>query len=121
MGQWYRFVCDGCAYEAEASGGPDAGMMVIVRTMSCAGCKNIVDVVVAGTHPEPSEDVLAEIGRCPSCGSRDALTEWGREKGSYRSSDDGMLGEEPVEPEVWGVCPRCGGDVRNHGAVAIWD
>ena len=36
MGQLYRFVCDTCDYQTEASGGPDAGMQVVVQTMSCA-------------------------------------------------------------------------------------
>ena len=38
MGEWFTFVCDDCAYEAEVSGGPDAGMLVTVETMSCSDC-----------------------------------------------------------------------------------
>jgi hypothetical protein len=64
MGEWFKFVCDDCGYEAEVSGGPDAGMFVTVETMSCSGCHNLVDVVIeTHAHTEDEDRLRDATGR----------------------------------------------------------
>ena len=61
MGQHFQFRCDGCGYEAEASGGPDVGMAVATQTIACAKCKELVDVVTSKWKAG---------GPCPRCGEK---------------------------------------------------
>ena len=50
MGQWYRYFCSQCDYEATVSGGDDVGMAAATTTIHCYNCKEISDVV---TTEEP--------------------------------------------------------------------
>lgn len=46
MGLASNYICEGCGYAATVSGGDDAGMMGTTTTVSCAGCKELHDVLV---------------------------------------------------------------------------
>ena len=50
MGQWYRYFCGQCDYEATVSGGDDVGMLAATSTIHCYDCEKILDVV---TTEEP--------------------------------------------------------------------
>ena len=50
MGQWYRYFCGQCDYEATVSGGDDIGMAAATTTIHCYNCKEISDVM---TTDEP--------------------------------------------------------------------
>lgn len=66
MGRLFEFGCDKCGYQAEVSGGDDAGFIVITQTMTCLDCKEVVDVEVSPFYPD-SEINRADFGRCPLC------------------------------------------------------
>ena len=86
MGWRETHRCTGCGYEALVSGGGDAGMRVATCTMSCAGCKSVVDVVVAELWSSDTDTEPARA-RCPLCAA----------------------GEDALQPWVTGdSCPRCG-------------
>lgn len=97
MGSTYQFRCTNCAYEVQVSGGGDAGMVVVVQTMTCTNCSQLGDVI---THTF-SPDIAEEVGRCPSCGS-DLVSPWDPNK----------------RP-----CPKCGSkmEIDPHGFVTLWD
>lgn len=44
MGTYFRFQCSGCGYEAETSGGRDAGMIGCTTTIHCHNCRRLYDV-----------------------------------------------------------------------------
>ena len=116
MGMRFRFICDACQYEAHVSGQPDHGMIVRTVTMACGGCRNLVDVIVEAEMIGIGEARLrAAVGRCPRCDDRAQLKPWGRE------SDEGSPSETAGVSPAWGACPRCGGDMRSHGSLGIWD
>ena len=71
MGEWFTFVCDDCAYEAEVSGGPDAGMLVTVETMSCSDCHS------AGSTRGRSSSGRSSTATTAALDSNRRL-EWGR-------------------------------------------
>ena len=79
MGCRQTFRCATCAYEAWVSGGPDVVMTGYTRTMACAACKTLHDVLVNDFTTE------REL-RCPDCRSR-RLQPW----------------DSPAP------CPQCGG------------
>lgn len=117
MGRSLQFVCDRCGYEATVSGGPDAGMLVSVRTMSCSGCQNLVDVI-QGVHAydeREEERLRGAIGRCPKCRRKTGLEVWGR---------DEMFDEVATGSDIggmWKPCPRCDGGMAFQGSVGLWD
>lgn len=108
MGRLYAFVCDDCGYEAEVAGGGDAGMSGVRKTMSCADCRQLVDVLVALVEP-----VLKSVERpaCPICnGVR--ISPWG----------DADHPGPPLPGVAWGSCPRCSGSMRSDGELRLlWD
>ena len=65
MGQWFRYFCGQCDYEATVSGGNDIGMGAATTTIQCHNCKEISDVV---TTKEPwlatDEDWIPTDYRC---------------------------------------------------------
>jgi DNA-directed RNA polymerase subunit RPC12/RpoP len=79
MGFRQTFRCEACDFEALVSGGPDAVMNGYTRTMACAACMALYDVLVDGFTPE------REL-HCPECGSQQ-LQYW----------------DHPAP------CPQCGG------------
>lgn len=97
MGSWRNFKCDKCGYEAMVSGGPDCGFDVRVVTISCAGCREIMDVTV-GTPLEDEATVLRRPLRCARNRSH--------------------------QVQLWnagGPCPRCGAPMTPGDFVALWD
>jgi hypothetical protein len=73
MGTRYEFRCRACGYSATVSGGLDQGMFAVVRTMTCADCEEVVDVLVGkygqeGPTGDPSYD--KDLGVCPNCHRR---------------------------------------------------
>ncbi len=95
MGVHNAFACEACGLTAVASGGPGRGTVVQVLTAWCRDCEALSDVRVGfgDDAPTPLEEV-----ECPRC--------------------------EGGHPSVWAAgdpCPRCGGVIQDHGAVALWD
>lgn len=102
MGTAHEYCCPDCGYSAIVSGGRDIGMVVVVRTMTCISCKELVDVIV-GFYGEDGPVGDAEMDKdlhvCPECGG-DEVTAWG-----------------PDQP-----CPRCDSAMnRNEGYEELWD
>jgi hypothetical protein len=103
MGTKFEFRCKECGYSATVSGGLDSGMVATVRTMACADCKEIVDVLVGkygeeGPTGDPAYD--RDLNVCPNCQRRQ------------------------VRP--WSVsrsCPRCGSSMtlRHDAPKLLWD
>jgi hypothetical protein len=56
MGQTRSLRCSGCSYQANVSGGDDAGMVVTTTPVSCSTCRRLFDVVTG-----EREDGLAPI------------------------------------------------------------
>lgn len=106
MGQSNAYHCKNCDLDAVVSGGDDRGFYIATRTMFCAQCKALYDVLLGNTndssHPIPeSRRVSPEaVGKCPKCRGAE-LTPW-------RSG----------EP-----CPRCGGALEKDvfGPGKLWD
>ncbi len=100
MGRLYEFGCEQCGYQAEVSGGEDAGCLVVTRTMTCLDCKRVVDVVVGESHPGSLGSDIDILGQCPRCRGRRSVP-WGQSR----------------------VCPKCGGAMKklDTGRVCYWD
>ncbi len=102
MGSIYRFRCPGCDYMAEVSGGRDAGMVAVVKTMTCLNCKELVDVLIgrygeAGPTGDPEYD--KDLNICPRCGGHN-IRPWPR----------------------YYPCPRCKEYmIKEHGIICLWD
>lgn len=116
MGQLWLHHCDTCKYQAEISGGEDAGMACVTQTVYCAQCQQLDDAITAcvGECSEPDTDLesrpLTASGpdwvECPPRCPRDAshpVTAW-------------------TAP---GPCPRqgCPGTVsaQPDGLICLWD
>ena len=99
MGDTYDFICGECGYSAQVSGGPDAGMIVSVETMTCTDCKELGDVITGWWRADQAEPEA--VGKCPNCQS-EAVVSW---------SPD-------LRP-----CPKCGSrmEVDPHGTHTLWD
>ena len=85
MGQWYRYFCGQCDYQATVSGGDDIGMGAATTTIHCHDCKEISDVVTTDEpwlamaknwvptdyHCKHSKDHRVELwvgpSECPKC------------------------------------------------------
>jgi hypothetical protein len=100
MGTWYLFECESCGYQAEVSGGDDAGMLVCTTTVACETCAKLYDVVTERRSWEAAESNEGpQEPRCPKA-QRHRIRLW-----SYP-----------------GPCPRCGESIRNWGGVVTqWD
>jgi len=100
MGQLFEFGCEHCGYQAEVSGGEDAGYLIITQTMTCLDCERVVDVVVGESHPGSLGSDIDIVGRCPRCRGRQVVP-WGKSR----------------------PCPKCGGTMKklDTGRVCFWD
>jgi len=101
MGTKYDFDCVNCGYKATVSGGRDCGFCAVVRTMICANCTELVDVLI-GAHgndgPIGDPEYDRDIGLCPSCRGHD-LSNW--------------PGSHP--------CPKCKARMTDNGPPLMWD
>lgn len=106
MGALESHVCRSCGYVATVSGGYSLMMRAQTRTVSCATCRELTDVIVRsdelGNFPPPEnggEHGLPEVPlRCHEGDSHEvALWERG------------------------GPCPRCGEAMESHGIFALTD
>jgi hypothetical protein len=99
MGQYFQFRCDACGYKAEVSGGADCGFSVATQTISCAKCRELVDLVTSNDPGNPKARKLPL--RCPR--SRTV--------------------KHPVRTwNAGGPCPRCGDKMRDTGELLVmWD
>lgn len=95
MGACYQFTCAACGYTAEVSGGLDSGMMNRAATISCADCRELMDVDIG--------PVVAEEGR-----RRRARCEVDPAHRSRRWN-------------AGGPCPRCGAPVERGPLTLLWD
>jgi hypothetical protein len=101
MGMSYQYTCEGCGYEAQVSGGRDVGMMAVVRTMFCRGCRELVDVLIGQCGldgPTGDADYDKALGICPECRGDDVVV-W----------KDGR------------PCPRCEGRMVKGEDFILWD
>jgi hypothetical protein len=111
MGQWFEFFCDDCGYSARVSGGPDAGMLVSLQTMTCHDCAELVDVITRFHSPGDARR-NAEIGHCKRCnGNR--LEPWVVAGSTGAAKLDNGRNGRP--------CPKCHGPMRRGGMMALWD
>jgi len=97
----YQYTCEGCGYEAQVSGGRDVGMMAVVRTMFCRGCRELVDVLIGQCGldgPTGDADYDKALGICPECRGDDVVV-W----------KDGR------------PCPRCEGRMVKGEDFILWD
>ena len=93
MGRWHHFECPACGYNAEVSGGGDAGMQCCTQTILCETCNRLYDIVSARVplfEPLPL--------RCPKRKTH-LVREW----------------QHP------GPCPVCDVVMGDLGETAIWD
>src|SRR5579862_4651114 len=103
MGTIFEFICTGCGYSAEVSGGADVGWKVRTQTMICLGCCELVDVA---TGPSLSLQPPAEKRRrCPRCRSR-RFEPWGRADGPEMNCLSAQSALE-VGAEGRFDCPKC--------------
>src|SRR3712207_2111019 len=99
MGQWFEFRCGQCGYEAEVSGGNDAGMFVTTTTVICRTCKKLCDVTTARMDLDGATPAFEPVEvRCPKA-KRHMVERW-------------------THP---GPCPQCGETLERVGTTAIWD
>ena len=101
MGASFRFICRGCGYAAEVSGGRDVGMLAVVLTSTCQHCLEVVDVAIGyqgqdGLSGDPEFD--RDLGRCPLCRGT-AVAAWPDER----------------------PCPKCGDRMDKGDLLTLWD
>lgn len=94
MGKAFNFMCPGCGYQATASGGDDAGMMGATTTVSCAGCKELYDILIWSVE-EPERELAP---RCPEDPAH-PVSRW----------------------SAHGPCPRCGRKMVQGDLQVLWD
>ena len=101
MGSLAQFTCGSCGYQVVVSGGKDYGMVAVVETMICRGCRELVDVLIGarGTEgPTGDPDYDKDLGCCPECRSKDVVP-WDKSR----------------------RCPKCNGQVTEGQHTLIWD
>lgn len=99
MGQKYEFWCESCGYEAQVSGGEDAGELVCTQTVACQQCESLYDVTTAKRDLAVESFFFREVEpRCPRRKTH-SIREW----------------EHP------GPCPKCGEDMHQGGLEMLWD
>ncbi len=101
MGVKYLFWCPSCGYKTEVSGGKDAGMLSVVRTMTCHDCCKLVDVLIGAYGQEgktEDDEFNKQLGRCPLCNGMN-VDKW-----------------EEKRP-----CPKCKKEIIKGDIVCHWD
>lgn len=100
MGRIHRFHCPGCNYDAEVSGGGDAGMEVTTTTIVCLDCKKLFDFVLGPFVAVEFEDgrTNRKKPRCPKKKTH-RVQEWNN-----------------GDP-----CPICGTVMEQKELVVMWD
>ncbi len=101
MGTSYQYTCENCGYEAQVSGGRDFGMVAVVRTMFCRGCRELVDVLIGQyglDGPSGDPDYDKDLGICRECQGADVVV-W--------------VDGDP--------CPRCEGRMSSGQGATLWD
>ena len=102
MGQKFYYSCGNCGYTAEVSGGRDVGMLAVVRTMVCADCEELVDVLIGhhgGDGPLGDPEFDRDLNQCPLC-QGSSVTPWARNL----------------------PCPNCGEKMkRDEDPSILWD
>lgn len=105
MGVRKHFTCPECGYEAEVSGGGDAGIEVVTQTVVCYSCSELMDLVVARRNRSAEDwtDAFEEMESdglppCKHCGSKN-VEAW----------------DEPYR------CPKCGTSMEEGQTRALWD
>jgi Zn finger protein HypA/HybF involved in hydrogenase expression len=103
VGTTHRFVCETCRHAFDSSDGEDRGFLSHVRSMTCADCEDVVDVVTGMTPAVPEEievELRRRIGKCPRCDGANVAV-WDSSK----------------------PCPKCGGRVavNPEGPTTLWD
>lgn len=96
MGTWFQFSCSRCGYQAEVSGGSDAGMVAVTATILCRRCRRLFDVVAGKVSI--SGQIKKVPLRCPRSASH-PIERWSHP----------------------GPCPRCGTTLTREGETALWD
>ncbi len=102
MGTTYSFHCPKCGYEATVSGGRDYGFVAVVRTMICADCNDLVDVLIGregNDGPTGDAEFDKDLNICPKCRGTHVKS-WSAKRGCPRC-------EEPME--------------RSKDNVILWD
>lgn len=94
MGAKYRYVCSSCQYEANVSGGPDAGMLCCTQTIVCHDCQRLYDVITVDRQEPGREHPLA----CPRSHLH-SVSPW----------------THPAS------CPKCGTLMDQEGLTILWD
>lgn len=105
MGTIFQFLCSGCGYEVEVSGGIDCGRKSVTVTILCPSCKELRDVCISN---EPEKALLPDVSgirpdydyvlECKKCKGR-SVTPW-------------------YTP---GPCPKCGITMDCVEPVIDWD
>lgn len=98
MGTHYLFSCDACGYEANVSGGDDAGFFCLTTTIVCEACRKLYDVVTLENPGSPPEERRSVKIACPESG--------GHKVKRWRSPR---------------LCPKCGAKMRRGEQSICWD
>ncbi len=99
MGTQFLFTCPDCGYEAEVSGGGDAGMIAASETILCLDCKELSDITTTIWAEGNPMDVREEFPL--QCDKNENHTV--------------RLWEHPDN------CPRCGQQMEKGDFTMIWD
>ena len=101
MGTKFLFKCDKCSYEDELSDGKDYGFVVVIETMKCIDCEEMVEVLIGargkeGKTGDPGIDKGLDI--CPKCRGSN-IAKWDNRRS----------------------CPKCDGQMKKGEATLLWD
>jgi hypothetical protein len=61
MGRLFAFECERCGYRARVSGGADRAAVCFIQTVSCARCRELVDVATHVRLPRAKPPRLPKI------------------------------------------------------------
>jgi Zn finger protein HypA/HybF involved in hydrogenase expression len=97
MGTRYGFRCESCGYQAEVSGGRDAGMATLTATVACEDCRRLYDVPTS-EHPLDRNRENEIPIQCPVSPAHRV-----------------RLWQHPS------ACPKCGSTMKRGREVMVWD
>lgn len=106
MGTHFRYLCPQCQYQTQISGDFDRGFELHTATVSCAQCREVMDVALEREIWGAAVSAQMQGEATPSLS---AALECKKEKAH--------------EVRLWeGHCPRCGEElVRDPSFVFDWD